>query len=37
MREKKMTTIEWKEVDPEQSDWKKQINAMAYYGSQKIV
>lgn len=30
-----MTTMEWKEVYPEQSDWKKQIDimAMAYYGS----
>lgn len=33
-----MATMEWKEVYPEQSDWKKQIDimAMAYYGSQKI-
>lgn len=31
-----MTTMEWKEVNPEQSDWKKQIDVMAYYGSQKI-
>lgn len=31
--EKKM---EWKEVYPEQSDWKKQIDIIAYYGSQKI-
>lgn len=28
--------MEWKEVTPEQSDWKKQIDVMAYYGSQKI-
>lgn len=28
--------MEWKDVDPEQSDWKKQIDVMAYYGSQKI-
>lgn len=33
-----MTTMEWKEVYPEQSGWKKQIDidVMAYYGSQKI-
>lgn len=28
--------MEWKEVNPEQSDWKKQIDVMAYYGCQKI-
>lgn len=28
--------MEWKEVNPEQSDWKKQIDVMAYYGSRKI-
>lgn len=33
---KKMTTMEWKEVNPEQSDWKKQIDIIAYYGSCKI-
>ena len=31
-----MATIEWKEVNPEQSDWKKQIDVMAYYGSHRI-
>lgn len=31
-----MTTMEWKEISPEQSDWEKQIDAMAYYGSHKI-
>lgn len=31
-----MTTMEWKEVGPEQSDWKRQIDVTAYYGSQKI-
>lgn len=31
-----MTTMEWREVYPEQSDWKKQIDIVAYYGSQKI-
>lgn len=34
--EKEMTTMEWKEVYPEQSDWKKQIDVMAYYGSCKM-
>lgn len=28
--------MEWKEVNPEQSDWTRQIDIMAYYGSQKI-
>lgn len=28
--------MEWKEVNPEQSDWIRQIDIMAYYGSQKI-
>lgn len=28
--------MEWKEVSPEQSNWKKQINVMAYYGDYKI-
>lgn len=28
--------MEWKEVKPEQSDWRRQIDVMAYYGSQKI-
>lgn len=31
-----MTLMEWKEVKPEQFDWKKQIDVMAYYGSHKI-
>lgn len=31
-----MATMEWKEVNPEQSGWKKQIDVMAYYGSHKI-
>lgn len=31
-----MTTMEWKEVSPEQSDWERQIDVVAYYGSQKI-
>lgn len=31
-----METMEWKEVSPEQSDWEKQIDVMAYYGSHKI-
>lgn len=31
-----MKTMEWIEVHPEQSDWKKQINIVAYYGSQTI-
>ncbi len=28
-----MTGLEWKEVEPEQEDWKKQIDVVAYYGS----
>lgn len=28
-----MTELEWKEVEPEQEDWKKQIDVVAYYGS----
>ncbi len=28
--------MKWQEVNPEQSDWKKQINLMAYYGSRNI-
>lgn len=31
-----MKTMEWIEVDPEQSDWKKQINIVAYYSSLTI-
>lgn len=31
-----MTTMEWIEVHPEQSDWKRQINIVAYYGSHEI-
>ena len=33
---KTMCTIEWKEVEPEQSDWEKQVNIVAYYGSVTI-
>ena len=28
-----MCTIEWKEVEPEQKNWEKQIDIVAYYGS----
>lgn len=28
-----MCTMEWKEVEPEQEDWKIQIDIVAYYGS----
>lgn len=31
-----MCTMEWKEVEPEQSDWEKQVNIVAYYGSVTI-
>lgn len=31
-----MTELEWKEVEPEQEDWKKQIDVVAYYGSVTI-
>ena len=31
-----MCTIEWKEVEPEQKNWKKQIDIVAYYGSVTI-
>lgn len=31
-----MCTMEWKEVEPEQKDWKKQIDIVAYYGSVTI-
>lgn len=31
-----MCTIEWKEVTPEQSDWIRQIDILAYYGSVKL-
>lgn len=31
-----MCTMEWKEVEPEQKDWKRQINIVAYYGSVTI-
>jgi hypothetical protein len=27
---------QWKEVEPEQSDWEKQVNIVAYYGSVTI-
>ena len=28
-----MCTMKWKEVAPEQDDWEKQIDIVAYYGS----
>lgn len=28
--------MEWKKVNPEQADWERQINVMAYYGDYKI-
>ncbi len=31
-----MTELEWKEVEPEQEDWKKQIDVVAYYGNATI-
>ena len=31
-----MCTIEWKEVEPEQQDWERQIDIVAYYGSVTI-
>lgn len=31
-----MTELEWKEVESEQEDWKKQIDVIAYYGSVAI-
>lgn len=31
-----MATMEWKEVTPEQSDWKRQINIVEYYSGQTI-
>lgn len=31
-----MCTVEWKEVAPEQEDWEKQIDIVAYYGSVTI-
>lgn len=31
-----MTTMEWKEVEPEQKDWERQIDVVAYYGSYTI-
>lgn len=31
-----MTELEWKEVEPEQEDWKKQIDVVVYYGSVTI-
>ena len=27
-----MTELEWKEVEPEQEDWERQIDIVAYYG-----
>ena len=27
-----MPELEWKEVEPEQKDWDRQINMIAYYG-----
>lgn len=31
-----MCTMEWKEVEPEQKDWERQIDVVAYYGSLTI-
>ena len=31
-----MCTMEWKEVEPEQKNWEKQIDIVAYYGSVTI-
>ncbi len=31
-----MAAMVWKEVNPEQSEWERQINVMAYYGDYKI-
>lgn len=31
-----MYTMKWKEVEPEQEDWEKQIDIVAYYGSVTI-
>ena len=31
-----MCTLEWKEVEPQQDDWEKQIDIVAYYGSHTI-
>lgn len=31
-----MCTMEWKEVEPEQEEWEKQIDIIAYYGSYTI-
>lgn len=31
-----MATMEWRVVQPEQSDWKRQIDIVAYYGSNTI-
>ena len=28
-----MSAMEWREVEPEQEDWEKQIDIVAYYGS----
>lgn len=28
-----MCTMEWREVEPEQEDWEKQIDIVAFYGS----
>lgn len=28
--------MEWKEVEPEQKDWQRQWNLLAYYGSHVI-
>ncbi len=30
------TDMEWKEVEPEQNDWEKQYDVVAYYGSVTI-
>ena len=31
-----MTELKWKEVEPEQKDWERQIDIVAYYGSVTI-
>ena len=31
-----MYEMEWKEVNPEQDNWKKQWNLIAYYGSHVV-
>ena len=31
-----MCTMEWREVEPEQEDWERQIDIVAYYGDLTI-